>query len=50
LLLFIRIEAKSESEIDFSDIPATTPQDWHKAELGKFYRSKIHESNKLGEA
>ena len=32
------LAAKPESEIDFSDIPATTEQDWRKAERGKFYR------------
>jgi len=40
---FIRKElaalaAKSESEIDFSDIPATNEQDWQGAARGKFYR------------
>lgn len=32
------LSAKSESEIDFSDIPATSAKDWHGAERGKFYR------------
>jgi uncharacterized protein (DUF4415 family) len=32
------LDAKSEHEIDFSDIPATTAQDWLGAERGKFYR------------
>jgi uncharacterized protein (DUF4415 family) len=32
------LAAKPESEIDFSDLPATTKQDWHDAERGKFYR------------
>jgi uncharacterized protein (DUF4415 family) len=30
--------AKPESEIDFSDLPATTERDWRGAERGKFYR------------
>jgi uncharacterized protein (DUF4415 family) len=32
------LAAKPESEIDFSDLPATTEQDWHAAVRGKFYR------------
>lgn len=32
------LAANSEHEIDFSDIPATTEQDWLFAERGKFYR------------
>ncbi|MDX8398720.1 MAG: BrnA antitoxin family protein [Gallionellaceae bacterium] len=32
------LAAKPESEIDFSDLPPTTTQDWHCAERGKFYR------------
>ncbi len=32
------LAAKPENEIDFSDIPATTEQDWHGAVRGKFYR------------
>jgi uncharacterized protein (DUF4415 family) len=32
------LAAKPESEIDFSDLPATTEQDWHGAVRGKFYR------------
>jgi uncharacterized protein (DUF4415 family) len=32
------LAAKPEHEIDFSDIPATTEQDWIGAERGKFYR------------
>lgn len=32
------LAAKPESEIDFSDLPATTGQDWHGAARGKFYR------------
>ncbi|CDG85887.1 BrnA antitoxin family protein [Janthinobacterium agaricidamnosum] len=29
---------KAESDIDFSDIPATTEQDWEGSVRGKFYR------------
>ncbi len=32
------LAAKPESEIDFSDLPATAEQDWQGAERGKFYR------------
>ena len=32
------LAAQPESEIDFSDLPATTEQDWHGAVRGKFYR------------
>ncbi len=32
------LAAKPESEIDFSDIPATSKQDWQGAVRGKFYR------------
>lgn len=32
------LAAKPEHEIDFSDISATTEQDWIGAERGKFYR------------
>jgi uncharacterized protein (DUF4415 family) len=32
------LAAKPESEIDFSDLPATTGNDWHGAVRGKFYR------------
>lgn len=32
------LAAKPESEIDFSDIPATAVQDWQGAARGKFYR------------
>ncbi len=32
------LAAKPEGDIDFSDIPATTLQDWNDAECGKFYR------------
>ena len=32
------LAAKPDSEIDFSDIPATTEQDWRGAVRGKFYR------------
>lgn len=32
------LAAKPESEIDFSDIPATTAADWKGAERARFYR------------
>jgi uncharacterized protein (DUF4415 family) len=32
------LAAKPESEIDFSDLPATSKEDWHGAVRGKFYR------------
>ena len=32
------LAAKPEREIDFSDLPATTKQDWQGAVRGKFYR------------
>ena len=32
------LAAKPESEIDFSDLPATSKQDWQGAVRGKFYR------------
>ncbi len=32
------LAAKPESEIDFSDIPVASRQDWHGAVRGKFYR------------
>jgi uncharacterized protein (DUF4415 family) len=32
------LAAKPESEIDFSDLPATTEQDWQGARRGQFYR------------
>ena len=32
------LAAKPESEIDFSDLPPTTAQDWSAAVRGKFYR------------
>lgn len=32
------LAAKREDEIDLSDLPATTEQDWHGAARGKFYR------------
>ena len=32
------LAARPESEIDFSDLPATTKQDWQGAVRGKFYR------------
>jgi uncharacterized protein (DUF4415 family) len=34
----VALAAKPESEIDFSDIPATTKEDWRGAMRGKFYR------------
>ncbi|GAC1322510.1 MAG: hypothetical protein NVSMB28_15170 [Collimonas sp.] len=32
------LAATSENDIDFSDLPATTQQDWQGAVRGKFYR------------
>jgi hypothetical protein len=32
------LAAKPESEIDFSDLPASIVQEWHGAARGKFYR------------
>ncbi|MFO7542357.1 MAG: BrnA antitoxin family protein [Thiobacillus sp.] len=32
------LAAKPENEIDLSDLPATTGQDWRGAARGKFYR------------
>lgn len=32
------LAAKPENEIDFSDLPPTTEQDWHGAVRGNFYR------------
>ena len=32
------LAAQPESEIDFSDLPATTEQDWQGARRGQFYR------------
>ena len=32
------LAARPESEIDYSDIPATTEADWNGAVRGKFYR------------
>ncbi|MEO6024851.1 MAG: BrnA antitoxin family protein [Burkholderiales bacterium] len=32
------LAAKPEREIDFSDLPATSKQDWQGAVRGKFYR------------
>ncbi len=32
------LTAKPESELDFSDMPATKEQDWQGAVRGKFYR------------
>jgi hypothetical protein len=36
------LAAMPESEIDFSDIPATSEQEWHGAERGRFYRPADH--------
>ncbi len=33
-----KLAAKPESEIDFSDIPATSEAEWKDAVRGKFYR------------
>ena len=32
------LAAKPDSDIDFSDLPATTEKDWKNAVRGKFYR------------
>lgn len=32
------LQAIPDSEIDYSDIPATTPEDWKGATVGAFYR------------
>ncbi|MGB2633237.1 MAG: BrnA antitoxin family protein [Candidatus Acidiferrum sp.] len=32
------LSARSEKDIDFSDLPATTREDWASAVRGKFYR------------
>jgi len=32
------LAARSENDIDFSDLPATSQQDWQDAVRGKFYR------------
>ncbi len=32
------LAAKPENDIDFSDLPATTAQDWQGARRGQFYR------------
>ena len=32
------LAARPESEIDFSDLPPSTPRDWQNAARGKFYR------------
>lgn len=32
------LKAMPDEEIDYSDIPATTPDQWRGAEGGKFYR------------
>ena len=33
-----RIKDIRDEDIDYSDIPPTTPEDWKKAIRGKFYR------------
>jgi uncharacterized protein (DUF4415 family) len=37
------LAAKPESEIDFSDVPATKAEDWSSAARGKFYRPVKHQ-------
>lgn len=37
------LAAKPESEIDFSDAPATSAEDWEAAARGKFYRPVKHQ-------
>lgn len=37
------LAVKPENEIDFSDLPPTTEQDWHDAVRGKFYRPIKHQ-------
>lgn len=32
------LQAMPDSEIDYSDIPATKPEEWRDAVVGKFYR------------
>lgn len=32
------LQAMPDSEINYSDIPATKPEQWKGAEVGKFYR------------
>ena len=32
------LKAMPDEEIDYSDIPATAPDQWRGAEVGKFYR------------
>jgi uncharacterized protein (DUF4415 family) len=32
------LAAMAESDVDYSDLPATTAQDWKGTERGKFYR------------
>lgn len=32
------LQAMPDSEIDYSDIPASTPEDWKDAKVGAFYR------------
>ena len=33
-----KLAAMSDEQIDYSDIPATTPEQWREAEQGRFYR------------
>lgn len=33
-----RLKNIRDEDIDYSDIPPTTPEDWKKAVCGKFYR------------
>lgn len=37
------LAAKPESEIDFSDAPATSAEDWKAAARGKFFRPVKHQ-------
>jgi uncharacterized protein (DUF4415 family) len=37
------LASKPESEIDFSDIPGTSEEDWKSAARGKFYRPVKHQ-------
>ena len=34
------LKKMSDEDIDFSDIPKTSEQDWENAEIGKFYRPR----------
>ena len=38
LTVLAALATEPASEIDFSDIPATSAEDWHRATRGKFYR------------